>query len=143
MGGEIEDRLVKEIEDRESKIRELEIETEEAVQPKGSSNICSPSKEEYEKHCLNPLPYRNWCPVCVQAKARNPQHYRIPNSRGIPVFSIDYMFLKGKESLSFPVLVITESESGGIWAIPVRRKGNYSDYVSHRIASVIERVGYA
>ena len=39
--------------------------------------------------------------------------------------------------------MITESQSGGIWAIAVKRKGNYSDYVSKRIASIIEKVGYA
>ena len=51
--------------------------------------------------------------------------------------------MNGKESLANPVMVMTESESGGIWAIPVKRKGNYSDYVSKRIANVIEKVGYA
>ena len=59
------------------------------------------------------------------------------------MFSIDYMFLNDTESLSNPVIVVTEKESGGIWAIPVKRKGNYSDYVSKRIANIIDKVGYA
>ena len=58
-------------------------------------------------------------------------------------YSMDYMFLNGKESLSNLVLVMTESESGGLWSIPVKRKGSYSEYVNKRIASVIEEVGYA
>jgi hypothetical protein len=53
------------------------------------------------------------------------------------------MFLLGRETLSNPILVMTESESGGIWAIPVKRKGNYSSYVSQRIANIIQRIGYA
>ena len=53
------------------------------------------------------------------------------------------MFLNGKDNLADPVLVMTESESGGVWALPVKRKGNYTSYISSRIANIIEKVGYA
>ena len=122
--GDLEDKLVHDIERSEERLRQVEIEAEEAIMPKGFSKIYTPSKEEFEKHCLTHLPYRNWCPICVQAKKNNPGHHRISDERGIPIFSMDYMFLNGKESLSFPILVITESQSGGIWAIAVKRKGS-------------------
>ena len=38
---------------------------------------------------------------------------------------------------------MTESESGGVWALPVKRKGNYNSYFSSRIVHIIEKVGYA
>ena len=74
----------------------------------------------------------------MQAKKKNIVHYRVKSVRGIPVFSNDYMFLNGKDSLSCPVIVMTES--GGIWSILVKRKGNYSEYISKRLANIIEKV---
>ena len=101
LDGGLESKLMKDIERGEAKLRQAEIESEEAVMPKGFSKIYTPSKEEFEKHCLTHLPYRNWCPICVQAKKNNPGHYRIVGPRGIPVFGMDYMFLNGKEILDF------------------------------------------
>ena len=89
MDGEIETGLVREIEEREENLRKIDLEAEEAVQPKGFSKIYSPSREEFERHCLTHLPYRNWCPICVQAKKANPAHRRVTSDRGIPVFSND------------------------------------------------------
>ena len=141
------DEMEKEIEDdirvQEDAVREIEIENEQPTMPKGFSKLHVPSKEEFAKHCLTHIPYRSWCPICVQSKKRNPSHARIKQGRGVPVFSIDYMFLNGDEYLSYPVVVMTESESGGIWSIPVMRKGNYSEYVSKRLSNIIEKVGYA
>ena len=77
---------------------------EEAVAPRGFSKLYTPSAEEFDRHCLTHLPYRNWCPICVQAKKKNPSHRRVKDKRGIPVFSFDYMFLNGRASLSNPVL---------------------------------------
>ena len=124
LDGDAEKMLVREVEKGEERLRKVELEAEEAALPKGFSKIYTPSKEEFEHHCLTHLPYRNWCPICVQAKKNNPGHTRIFKERGIPIFCIDYMFLNGKESLSYPVLVMTESISGGIWAISVKRKRN-------------------
>ena len=45
--------------------------------------------------------------------------------------------------MSLPVIVITESESGGIWVIPVHTKGNHCGYVSKKIVNIIEKAGYA
>jgi len=117
------EELEKEVERRKNKVIELELEAEEQVVAKGFSRVYTPSREDYDRHCLTHIPYRSWCPICVQAKKRNPPHRRVQGESGIPVFSMDYMFLNGKESLSNPILVVTESESGGVWTIPVIRKG--------------------
>ena len=99
----------------------MEIEAEDAVVPRGFAKTYTPTTEEYDRHCLTHLPYRSSCPIC----------------------SIDKMFLNGKDNLADPVLVMTESESGGVWALPVKRKGNYTTYISSRIANISEKVGYA
>jgi len=132
-----------EIEERTERVINIEIEAEEGAVAKGFSRMYVSTKEEFERHCLTHLPYRNWCPICVQSEKRNSPHRANKISRGIPAYSIDYMFLLGRETLSNPILVMTESESGGIWAIPVKRKGSYSSYVSQRIANIIQRIGYA
>ena len=42
-----------------------------------------------------------------------------------------------------PILVMHDDRSEGVWAMCVKRKGNYGDYVVKRIADVISRLGYA
>ena len=63
-----ENKLQAELQERTERVRELEIEDEEAILPRSFSKIYAPSKEEYDRHCLTHVPYRNWCPICVQAK---------------------------------------------------------------------------
>ena len=120
----MEEDLVGDMENRKNAIREMEMETEVVNVPRGFSKMHTPSPDEFAKHCLTHLPYRNWCPICVQSKKRNPRHQRIKEGRGVPIFGIDYMFLNGEDNLSYPIVVINDSESGGIWAVPVMRKGN-------------------
>ena len=100
----------------------MEIEAEDAVIPRAFAKTCTPTKEEYDRHCLTHLPYRSWCPISIQAKKKNIAHKKTKSDREVPVFSIDYIFLKGKDSLADPVLVMTESESGGVWALPSEKE---------------------
>ena len=92
------DRLVREVEETEEKLRDLELDAEEVVMPRGFSRVYTPSREEYERHCLTHLPYRNWCPIIVKAKKRNPAHRRVHCERGVPVFSIEWKRESGKSS---------------------------------------------
>ena len=56
---------------------------------------------------------------------------------------MDYMFMNEKsDDYKFPILVLHDSESEGVWAIFVQRKGNYSEYVSKRIAEIVDELGY-
>ena len=92
------EELEKDVEEHENKLRdiELEIEAEDAVIPRGFAKTYTPTKEEYDRYCLTHLPYRSWCPICIQAKKKNIAHKKTKSDRGVPVFSIDYMFLNGK-----------------------------------------------
>ena len=53
-----------------------------------------PSQGEVGKHWLmGHLPYRDWCHICVQAKAKDMAHKRDKGSpRGLPEYSWDYCF---------------------------------------------------
>lgn len=125
---------------------EIEIEAEEADAPKTHSRVYTPTPEEFNKHCATHLPYRNWCPICVQAKRKSPGHRSIDGDkkeRYIPTISMDYMFMNERtDDHNYPILVIHDSISEGVWAIFVKRKGNYNEYVSKRVAGIINRLGY-
>ena len=61
-----------------------ESDVEEAVAPRGLAKIYIPTAEEFERHCLIHLPYRNWCPKCIQAKRQNPGHRKSKQSKRNP-----------------------------------------------------------
>ena len=127
-------------------IRDAVIEDEEAEAPKVHPRIYSPSPEEYNKHCATHLPYRNWCPICVQAKRKNPSHRRKSDDveKHIPVLSMDYMYMNEiDDENNLPILVIHDSMSEGVWAMFVKRKGNYSEYVSKKLFDIVNMLGYS
>ena len=41
-----------------------------------------PSREEVEIHYTTHMPYRSWCPVCVQAKGEENPHFRKKEKKG-------------------------------------------------------------
>ena len=137
--------LENEVEEGERRLRDIEIECEES----GFQRILQvyiPNKIEFEAHCRTHVPYRSWCPICVQAKKRNPPHVtaKTGDHRGTPVISMDYTFLNYKHGAdNNPVLIVTNSQSGGLWALPVVRKGNHNSYISKRIVSILDKIGYA
>ena len=104
---------------------------DEAELPRKVYYDVRPSKEEVELHNLTHLPYRSWCPHCVRGKAKRRHHRRKQklHRSGVPVISMDYMWLKGKkgdgedESKGNPILVMHCSESKLTWSKVVLRKG--------------------
>ena len=57
-----------------------------------------PSKEEVARHNVAHLPYRSGCPRCVRGKASRRAHRKkIRREKdGLPVISLDYMWMKGR-----------------------------------------------
>jgi hypothetical protein len=139
--------LTEKLHEQKKRLKDTEIMIEEADIPKVPSKVYSPTPEEYNRHCATHLPYRSWCPICVQAKKRNPAHRHtttgIDNKKHIPVISVDYMYMNDNiEDKNNPILVVHDGESEGVWAIFARKKGE-SSYVKHRLANIIRRLGYA
>ena len=57
---------------------------------------------------------------------------------------MDYMYMTSKptsDELAQPILVIKARISGGVWALPVTRKGPYMSNVVQRISNIITSVG--
>ena len=59
----------------DEKAEEEEEETEEIAIKLARDPGC-PSKEERERHYATHMPFRSWCPVCVQAKGKENPHWR-------------------------------------------------------------------
>ena len=53
-----------------------------------------PTQEEIEKQRIVHLPYRDWCPECIEAFGRERAHHlSSDHQRSIPLLSCDYMYL--------------------------------------------------
>ena len=67
------------------------------VKPDAVRVPVQPTKEEVEEHNLTHLPFRNWCPICVAARAREDAHRTAADLHrrdGHPTIGIDYKELK-------------------------------------------------
>ena len=73
-------------------------EEEEAVTAKGLPDVCMPSIEEINAHNLTHVPFRDWCPYCVQGKAVSYPHVKKKKDESdVAVISSDYARLKHRE----------------------------------------------
>ena len=105
--------------------------SEEADMPKRVYFDMRPSQEEVNAHNISHLPYRSWCPHCVRGKARRRNHRKKNRQRrdGVPVISMDYMWLKGKKTdpdsdqKGNPILVMHCRDSKLTWSRVLLKKG--------------------
>ena len=74
-----------------------------------------PCAEEVRLHNLTHLPFRDWCPFCVQGRAVNAPHYANAKDKEkeVPVIAMDYMGMNRREPSddTFPVIVTVDSKS--------------------------------
>ena len=52
-----------------------------------------PSQQEVDEHCVDHVPYRCWCPHCINGFGREEQHRSEATGRSTPLISFDYLFL--------------------------------------------------
>ena len=74
-----------------------------------------PTLSELQKHRITHLPFRAWCPDCVEAFAREMAHrLSAHEKRDFPLISVDYFFLSSKG-------VVTRDEVDNQWDNPQTR----------------------
>ena len=62
------------------------------------SPMCMPCEADVNLHSLIHLPFREWCPYCVQLKAVSYPHAKIKaEETDVPVISSDYVGLNHRE----------------------------------------------
>ena len=127
---------------------EEEERAEDAVVPRPAPSPCSPSRAEREAHEATHLPYRSWCPVCVQGRADNPPHRRLPppgeGERRLPEVHIDYAFLRRDDSeagelAKLIVLKALPSRAMRAWVVP--NKGLVDGSSAERICRGLHKMG--
>ena len=110
-----------------------------------------PSERDQQIHNLSHLPYANWCPACVAYRARSDRHERTGASQrsSVPSVSFDFCYTKcvpgGKDSKeidSITALIMVDSASGYIQAVPLRNKNQWNLMV-HELLSFTGLLGHS
>ena len=113
----------------------------EVVEPRpAGSSVRAPSLREPKLHELTHFPFREWCPHCVSCKSGVDQHRKsepeIVAEREFPIIQLDFMFGIG----SNPILVMIDSWSRYVKAIPMKTKS--AKNVSDSLVNFIGELGY-
>ena len=93
----------------------------------------APSQQQIDDHEVDHMPYRSWCPACVEGRGIGDQHKAGPEGR-VPVVSFDYLLVTKKgvrqqgqllpgEVVLLKILVVKDSKSKVISAHVVKCKG--------------------
>ena len=102
----------------------------------------------------NHVPFRNWCPYCLAAKAKERGHFSkgsVPEEEddGIPRFGLDYGFFspeferEQKETAEcLKIAVMKEKRTKARFAHVARQKGGEDEHVSGRLAEDIDNMGF-
>ena len=119
----------------------------------------TPTASELADHRISHLPFRNWCPECVEAFGREAPHKSTTGTRAtwVPVVSCDYLFVSTRgvftreewrpvnpEETHLKVLVVYDSKSRCLFAHAVPQKGiDESRYVIDAFATDIAWLGWS
>ena len=108
-------------------------------------------EDEVMRHRLTHIPYKDWCEFCVAGKGKAERHERDPESlkeHELPVVSFDlcYTGVSGeavdeKSNAKVVVLVLHDSHSSAVHAVPVRNKGEVQHMV-REASRFIEHLGH-
>ena len=103
--------------------------------PKSVDLKVPPSAAEQEQHSLTHLPYAPWCASCVCFRARADKQLRTDGARrsGVATISFDFCYTKAvpetmveKDVDTMVTLVMTDSATGYLHAVPLRSKNQWS-----------------
>ena len=104
----------------------------EAVKPKPLQNPIQPMKCEIIEHNLTHLPYRSWCPDCINGRGKTlPHEAQDPDDMHlIPTVSVDYHFMGSKEDeeRSQPILATKDHGTRKVFAQVAPSKGTSHSY---------------
>ena len=115
-------------------------EQQQAIKAKATPAPKQPSQQEIQEHNLTHMPYRSWCPICVQGKGRSTSHNTQTSRK--PIIQIDFAYLRGfEEQQTVPILTAIDIETGLCMATMLPDKQQLFDYASNCIQTFIYEVG--
>ena len=104
-------------------------EQREAKKAQGLPALPQPTEQERLEHELTHLPYRSWCPVCVQSKGRSDN--RPKQSSKSPVIQVDITYYEALgETKATPVLTAVDVETGMCMAVQIEDRTQHMQYLS-------------
>ena len=92
---------------REEMPTEEEDEQQSASKAKAMMQPVQPTPQEIQQHNLTRMPYRSWCPVCVQSRGRQTSHQQQTPRQ--PIIQVDFTYIKTYED-KWPVPILTAIE---------------------------------
>ena len=114
---------------------------EEVPPPPNVQLPIAPSQEEWDEHFRTHINFRNWCPVCVEARGRENPHYRRKEQvrPGLPTICMDYKEIrKGRP----PIIVVKDQATKSTFCHQALRKGATDQWVVNRVLRDIENTGH-
>ena len=116
----------------------------EAKPPEVLRDPGAPTPKEVDEHNVTHLPFRSWCPHCVNGKAQDRHHKKQDqNEKTIPEIVFDYVFLAtADDEETIPIQVARDRRTQMIFAHVVPRKGMISQHGADAMEKDIEKLGY-
>ena len=100
-----------------------------------------PSVKEVEEHVVTHLPFRSWCPMCVQGKSKiDPHCARGDRDSEVQIVNADHMYMESAEEehkMSMLILVIKDGDSRWIASRVTPKRGRKA-HVVKELAGVID-----
>ncbi len=100
-----------------------------------------PTGEEVEDHYRFHIPYRNWCPICVQAKGRDMDPNPSDRDRKVSEYSFDYCFPGDEFGYKLTALVGKERLSKNWMATAVPHKGSSGKFAVDKCLEFMDEMG--
>ena len=126
---------------QERVVHEIEPEGEvdfAAQKPKALPVPTGPTETEQLEHNLTHLPFRSWCPICVQAKSKR-SHSKTLTTRQ-PVIQMDFAFIKDTSGEEVTLLNAVDVLSGLGLSVVIPTKGR-SVYSSSELRRFVLETG--
>ena len=142
-------------------IREEELvapdEEEQAEVPQRLATPHTPTRSEWLDHCATHVPYRAWCPHCVEGRGRELGHFACQPAEGrnVPTVSFDYAFIGDKGNIenqieadgepgAIKVLIVRDNKSKALFAHTVPVKGaDEEGFAVKAIVDDVKWLGYS
>ena len=121
---------------QENHDEEQQHEHHEAHRAIGLRQPQQPTPQQIAEHNVTHLPYRNWCPICVQGKGRQ-DNYKKQQSRQ-PIIQVDFAYIKSQQDpKTIPVLTAVDVTTQLCMAVLVPDKPSMMDYMINNLQAFI------
>ena len=124
---------------REEMPTEGEDEQQSASKAKAMMQPVQPTPHEIQQHNLTRMPYRSWCPVCIQSGGRQTSHQQQTSRQ--PIIQVDFTYIKTYEDKwPVPILTARDIQTGMAMATMLTdKKGQFAYAQASLQAFILER----